>query len=66
MSDERARKAIERIERALSRIEAAGGNAPKADTRELDALRDAHKALRGKVEGAIGQIDLLLADGGKR
>lgn len=54
-------EAIERIERALSRIEAAApGNGGRTDV-ELGELRRVHQALRGKVEGAIVQIDRLLA-----
>ena len=68
MSDERAVAALERIERALNRIEAAGAQtqapAGAADDGELLALQEAHQALRGKVEGAIAQIDRLL-DGGR-
>ena len=67
MSDERASQALERIERALSRIEraaAAPREAPR-DEGELRQLREVHQALRGKVEGAISQIDRLLAAGGR-
>lgn len=66
MAEERALQAIGRIERALARIEAAAGRPPdsqSADREELDRLRAAHGNLRGRVEGAIGQIDRLL-DGG--
>ena len=58
--------AIARIERALARIEASSRTsaADSADPAELAALRDAHRALRDRVEGAIGQIDRLLEDGG--
>ena len=63
MSDQRALKALARIEAALARIEAAAAE-PAAQPRhaeELQQLRDVHQALRGKVESAIGQIDRLLA-----
>jgi hypothetical protein len=63
MADERALAAIRRIEQALARIEAASSRpkpGPAADPDELRQLRDAHQALRIKVEGAIGQIDGLL------
>lgn len=55
--------AISRIERALSRIEAAAGRASTndPDSGELEQLREAHQALRGRVEGAISHIDQLLA-----
>ena len=63
MSDERAAAAIERIDRALARIEAAAdrqASASPAHEPELRQLRQAHEALRGRVEGAIAQIDRLL------
>jgi hypothetical protein len=62
MADERAAQALERIERALSRIEAAGP--PRRDDGDLRELRNVHDALRGKVESAISQLDRLLASGG--
>ena len=61
MSEERALAAIDRIERALARIEAAAGRPPAPqDNGELRRLQQAHQALRGRVEGAIAQIDRLL------
>jgi hypothetical protein len=72
MSEERAVEAILRIDSALARIEAAAGRAPAAANApdlepELRRLRQVHEALRGRVEGAIGQIDRLLdaAPGGE-
>jgi capsule polysaccharide export protein KpsE/RkpR len=64
MPDEQAIIAIGRIERALARIEAAIGNAQPAspDNHELQLLRERHRSLREKVEGAVSQIDLLLAN----
>jgi len=66
MGDTRAQDAIARIERALARIEASARTSASdsTDPAELAALRDAHSALRTRVEGAIGQIDRLLEDGG--
>ena len=66
MSDDRALRAIDRIERAFARIEAATGGAQPAprDECELLHLRQTHQALRGKVEDAIAQIDRLLATEG--
>ena len=62
MTDERALRAIQRIEQALARIEAVANRPPAArDDHELRELREVHQALRGKVEGAISQIDRLLA-----
>lgn len=65
MSSERAVHAMERIERAIERIEAAAahGSEPRDDG-ELERLRETHQALRGQVEGAIAQLDRLLANGG--
>ena len=67
MGDERALAATARIERALARIEAASrrSGGPSSDPAELTALRDAHQALRARVEGAIGQIDRLLESEGR-
>ena len=64
MADERAMFALGRIERALARIEAAAGrtSAPSHNG-QLHDLQQAHQALRGKVEGAIAQIDRLLTAG---
>ena len=62
VSDERALAAIQRIEQALARIEAASSRsrAPSPDSEDLRQLRDVHQSLRSKVESAIGQIDRLL------
>jgi hypothetical protein len=62
MAGDRQAEAIARIERALQRIEAAASArpAPAGDDEELRQLRDTHQKLRGKVEGAIAQIDRLL------
>ena len=62
MSEERALAAIDRIERALARVEAAAeqqASSPSPEP-ELRQLRQVHEALRGRVEGAIAQIDRLL------
>ena len=65
--------AIARIERALARLEAAAARppapapaaapSPTVDDQEVSELRRAHSALRARVEGAISQIDGLLATG---
>jgi hypothetical protein len=66
MGQDRVVIAIARIERALARIEAAAGR-PSPASMDGDSgaseLRAAHLALRGRVEGAIAQIDGLLASG---
>jgi len=62
MSDDRALKAVGRIEQALDRIEAAAtAQQPPTDNEELRRLREVHQALRGRVEGAISDIDRMLA-----
>lgn len=60
MTDARAAQAIDRIERALARIESAGRGGSDSDA-ELDALREKHRTLRETVEGAVSQIDRLIA-----
>ena len=66
MPDERAILAISRIERALARIEAAAERSPPpGNDEELEALRLRHQSLREKVEGAVSQIDRLLATRGE-
>jgi hypothetical protein len=64
MADIRAMEAIDRLERALSRVEAAAARPavtqPRGDDNDLRDLREVHQALRSKVEGAIAQIDRML------
>ena len=65
MASERALQAVERIERALARIESAAGRTAASESDgELQRLRETHQTLRNQVEGAIAQIDRLLANGG--
>jgi len=70
MGQEKVSQALGRIEQAIARVEAAasrGGPQPAAaDSAEIEQLREAHGALRGKVEGAIAQIDRLLQSEGLR
>jgi hypothetical protein len=62
MGDERVLAAIDRLERALGRIEAAAARpAPAPPPQPDEKLAAAHTALRGKVEAAIAEIDTLLA-----
>lgn len=62
MADERALKAIERIEKALARIDVSASRPRPAEQShgELTQLKKQHQALRHKVETAISQIDRLL------
>jgi hypothetical protein len=64
MQDERSLAAIARLERALSRIEAACSAPQEMGHDELAELRDRHHSLRQKVEDAVVQIDRLLASRG--
>ena len=66
MGDDRLLAAIGRIDSALARIEAAADAADHAPRQVPDpdnALDQAHRALRTRVEGAIAQIDRLLERG---
>ena len=67
MPDERAILAVSRIERALARIEAALERRPASveGSAELEQLRRQHQALRERVQGAVSQIDQLLASRGE-
>lgn len=65
MEDQRALKALARIEAAVARIEAAAaarGRIDQADKAELEALRTAHGRLRGRVERTIAELDELIAE----
>ena len=70
MGQERVSQALGRIERAIARIEAAastgGASKPADGGAEVESLRTAHDALRGKVQSAIAQIDRLLETEGAR
>lgn len=59
MSDERASHAIDRIEQALARIEAVSTSA-LARREEFAELKQRHQSLRGRIEGAIAEIDRML------
>ncbi len=63
MQDPRISAAMDRIERALDRLQAALPDEPPAPVglEELDRLRSAHTLLRSRVEAAIGEIDRMLA-----
>jgi hypothetical protein len=59
MADQRALAAIDRIERALARIE-QGAERLKSGGADSERLRHAHDALKRKVAGAIGELDLII------
>lgn len=67
MTEERILIAVERIDGALSRMEAAArarADAPQpADNAELVRLRERHAAMRGRVEEALGELDMLIRNG---
>jgi len=67
MIDERILTAVERIDGALSRIETAAlrpAPAPTSpDATELERLRARHAAMRGRVEAAMGELDMLIRNG---
>ena len=61
MQDQRTQLALARIDQALGRIErSVSADAGASD--ELVRLREAHTRLRSRIEGAIGEIDRLLAE----
>jgi hypothetical protein len=67
MGQERVNVALARIESALARLESAAADRPSAPHQtETAELRQAHLALRGRVESAIAQIDELLEAEGSR
>jgi hypothetical protein len=67
MGQERVNVALARIADALSRLEAAAADRPAAaEGGGGGALRQAHLALRSRVEGAIAEIDELLRAEGSR
>lgn len=67
MTEERILTAVERIDGALGRIETAARRANPSvtapDPVELDRLRERHTAMRGQVEVAMGELDMLIRNG---
>ena len=61
MDGENNDKALERIDRALARIEAAARQRPHGDT-QLEAR---HDRLRAVVASTIARLDGLIAGGGR-
>ena len=63
MGASRLTAALDRIDRALARIESAAEARPRSSAAAADpAAEESHRALRGKVEEAIARIDGLLAE----
>ena len=62
MGSERLISAIERLDRALTRIETTIGapNRPPIVDPAHDKLAERHRILRGQVEAAIARIDTLI------
>jgi len=67
MTEERILAAVERIDGALGRIETAARHASRpgatSDTGEFDRLRERHTVMRGQVEVAMGELDMLIRNG---
>ena len=67
MADQRALDAVARIERALARIEAAAARpAPAGESDDHRLLQARHDAMRGRVSGALAQLDAVIAAGEPR
>jgi hypothetical protein len=64
MSDNGAFTAIERIERALARIEAVSARAPQSPSNDLALaeLTARHAALRTEAQRALADLDALMAE----
>ena len=62
MGASRLTAALDRIDRALARIESAAEARPRFPAAAGPAAEESHRALRGKVEEAIARIDGLLAE----
>ena len=71
MIEERILDAVERIDGAMSRIEADASRpapppAPVSDPAELTSLRERHAALRMRVEAAVAELDTVMREGAPR
>jgi hypothetical protein len=67
MAEQRALDAVARIERALARIEAAAVRpAPIGESQDHHRLQARHDAMRGRVTGALAQLDALIGAGEQR
>ena len=68
MIEERILSAVERIDGAMSRIEAVARRPappapPVGDPAELSILRERHSSLRARVEAAVAELDTLMRNG---
>lgn len=71
MTEERILTAVERIDGAMTRIEAAASRPPPAfmasagapDTAAMSELAQRHDTLRGRVEAAIAELDMVMRNG---
>lgn len=63
MGSERLTSAIQRLDRALARVEAAAARParPPAPDHAHEKLLERHRILRGQVEAAIKRMDVLIA-----
>lgn len=61
MDGDRTQRALLRIDKALTRIEAAAAAKPAEGTEDHADLVARHARLRGVVTEAIDQLDLLIA-----
>ena len=66
MIEERILDAVERIDGAMSRIEAVANRPPPLaaeNPAELTTLRERHVALRMRVEAAVAELDTVMREG---
>ncbi len=55
-------QALDRIEQAIGRLEAAAQRIGEADTAALGEITSRHRKLKDKVTSELRQLDLLLAN----
>ncbi|HYZ48993.1 MAG TPA: hypothetical protein VE567_08885 [Sphingomonas sp.] len=60
MTDERLTQAINRLDRALARVEAASDRAAAKTDPETDRLMRRHERLRVRTQEAIAALDRLI------
>lgn len=62
MMDNETTQALDRIGRALSRIEAIGSDTDPAGQAALVALTERHDRLRNRIRETIDRLDTLIGD----